>query len=82
MTVVFMLAISLSTLGHKVENYGAKRCLILGMAALTVISITIGVFLYEDVTSKALYIVSYGLGIGIFSATGWPACLYVLVKLF
>lgn len=82
MTVVFTLAISLSTLGHKVENYGAKRCVLFGMAGLTVISIVIGALLYEDITSKALYIISYGLGIGIFSATGWPACLYVVLKLF
>jgi len=47
------------------------------MALLIVITILIGILLVEDVTSKAVYIILYGFGIGIISATGWPACLYV-----
>lgn len=77
MMVVFTLAISLSTLGHRVERYGAKKCLLIGMGILIVNTLIIGVLLVSDVTSKGLYIILYGFGIGIFSATGWPACLYV-----
>ena len=29
-------------------------------------------------TSSAVYIIFYGLGIGIVSASGWPSCLYVI----
>lgn len=82
MLVVFILAISLSTLGHRVERYGARKCLLIGMLLLIVITTILGVLLVEDVTSKTLYIILYGFGIGIFSATGWPACLYVHLMLF
>ena len=82
MIVVFTLAISLSTLGHKVEKYGAKRCLLIGMGILIVFTLIIGIFLVMDVTSKALYVIMYGFGIGIVSATGWPSCLYVFLMLF
>ncbi len=47
------------------------------MIILIGISTILGVLLIEDVTSKGLYLILYGFGIGIFSATGWPACLYV-----
>lgn len=82
MLVVFTLAISLSTLGHKVEHYGAKKCLLIGMILLIVITTILGILLVEDVTSQFLYIALYGFGVGIFSATGWPSCLYVIDKLF
>jgi hypothetical protein len=47
------------------------------MCLLIVIVFIIGILLLKDVTSKALYVILYGFGIGIISATGWPSCLYV-----
>lgn len=77
MIVVFTLAVSLSTLGHRVERYGARKCLLISMIMLIGLTIILGVLLVEDVTSKALYIILYGFGIGIISSAGWPSCLYV-----
>lgn len=47
------------------------------MSALILLTTVIGVLLLKNFTSKTLYIILFGIGVGALSATGWPACLYV-----
>jgi hypothetical protein len=45
MLVVLSLAITLTTYGHNVEIFGAKRCLIIGMSLLLTLTFVIGILL-------------------------------------
>ena len=81
MIVLFTMALTLSTFGHKVEHYGAKKCLVIGMTLLTILTLIIGVLLLNDITSQVMYIFLFGIGVGVLSATGWPSCLYVQICL-
>jgi hypothetical protein len=81
MIFLFTIAIFINLVGLKVEAYGAKKCLLFGMSGLLVINTVVGVFLNLDLTDKWLYIVVFGLGVGIFGGFAWPSCLYVPIKL-
>jgi hypothetical protein len=48
------------------------------MTLLLVLALLIAIFLMAKVTSKILYFIFYGLGVGIISASGWPSCLSVI----
>lgn len=48
------------------------------MSTLILLTTVIGVLLLKDFTSKTLYIILFGIGVGVLSATGWPSCLYVI----
>lgn len=77
MVILFVIAIFMSILGPKVEEFGAKKALVLTLSALVVFNTSVGVFLNLNFTSKWLYICVFGLGVGISSCAAWPACLYV-----
>lgn len=81
MVFLFTIAIFINLVGLKVEAYGAKKCLLFGMSGLLVINTVVGVFLNLNLTDKWLYIVVFGLGVGIFGGFAWPSCLYVLINL-
>jgi len=51
------------------------------MSGLLIINTVVGVFLNLDLTDKWLYIVIFGLGVGIFGGFAWPSCLYVPINL-
>ena len=77
MLVKLTLAVTITFFGSKVEHYGAKKCLVTGMSLLTILTIFVAILLLNAVTSKIMYIILFGLGVGLLSATGWPSCLYV-----
>lgn len=77
MTVVLVLAVTLTTLGHKVEKHGPKRCLIGGMTILMILTAFIAILMLSKVTSGAVYLIIFGIVVGFVSASGWPSCLYV-----
>jgi hypothetical protein len=77
MTVVLVLAVTLTTLGHNVEKYGPKRCLIGGMTILMMLTIIIAILMLSKVTAGAVYLIMFGIAVGFVSASGWPSCLYV-----
>jgi hypothetical protein len=83
MIILFCLAISLNLFGSKTQKYGPKKFLLAGMATLVILTLTISMFLFMEITSKYVYIAIYGIGIGFTSCVGWPSCLYVvnLIKL-
>lgn len=45
MLVVLSLAITLTSFGHNVEIYGAKKCLIIGMIVLAILTAFIAILL-------------------------------------
>jgi hypothetical protein len=83
MMVVLSLAITLTVFGHNVEKIGPKKCLIGGMIVLAVLTSIIAILLIVEVTSTTVYLILFGVGVGVVSATGWPSCLYVnFIKIF
>jgi hypothetical protein len=81
MIFLFTIAIFINLVGLKVEAYGAKNCLIFGMVGLLIINTVVGIFLNLDLTYKWLYIIVFGLGVGVFGGFAWPSCLYVIINL-
>jgi MFS family permease len=79
MVVLFTLAISMNIFGPSIEKWGAKNCLIIAMSGLVVFNTLIGVFLNLGLTSEWIYVVFFGLGVGVSSSLGWPSCLCVRV---
>jgi MFS family permease len=79
MVVLFIIAVFMNILGPKVEIYGAKRCLVVTLGSLLFFNTLVGIFLNLDLTGQWLYVIFFGLGVGISSSTAWPACLYVQI---
>jgi MFS family permease len=82
MVVLFVIALFMNILGSKVERWGAKKALLLTLAALLLFNTLIGVFLNLNLTAQWLYVVFFGLGVGIASSTAWPSCLYMVSLYF
>jgi hypothetical protein len=51
------------------------------MVVLLVLNTLVAILLNLDLTDQWLYVVFFGLGTGIFSSFGWPACLCVSMLL-
>jgi len=77
MVTLFSLAITVTLLGSQVERFGSKRVLNLGIMIVAALCFIVGMFLLFGITSKFVYVLVYGLLIGIVSASGWPSCLSV-----
>jgi MFS family permease len=82
MVVLFVIAVFMNILGSKVEHWGARRCLLITLAALLVFNTLVGIFLNLKITAQWLYVVFFGLGVGISSSTAWPSCLYMVSLYF
>jgi MFS family permease len=82
MVVLFVIAIFMNILGSKVEHWGAKRFLVFTLAALIAFNTLVGIFLNLDFTAQWLYVVFFGLGVGVASSTAWPSCLYMVSLYF
>lgn len=82
MAILFVIAIFMNIIGSKVEHYGPKRCLLITLGALVIFNTLVGIFLNLNLTAQWLYVVFFGLGVGIASSTAWPSCLYMVSLYF
>lgn len=82
MVVLFVIALFMNILGSKVERWGAKKALLLTLTALLLFNTLIGIFLNLKFTAQWLYVIFFGLGVGIASSTAWPSCLYMVSLYF
>jgi MFS family permease len=82
MVVLFVIAIFMNIIGSKVEKWGAKKALVLTLAALLLFNTLIGIFLNLNLTAQWLYVVFFGVGVGVASSTAWPCCLYMVSLYF
>jgi|688.fasta_scaffold271952_2 MFS family permease len=80
MVLLFVIAIFMSIFGRRVEEFGAKKAMIITLSALIFFNTLVGIFLNLNFTSKWIYICVFGLGIGISSCVAWPSCLYVILS--
>ncbi len=80
--VLFVLAFFMSLVGPKLEAWGVKTTLITAMVLLSILTMLIGFFLSTNSTEAHIYVLLFGIGVGLVSSVGWPCCLCVLIFLF